>query len=203
MADLLYIANAALDLVGQTQILSLDDSTSAAKKCKLHIYQAAREVLKLGKWKAARKESVLAQLTTAPAFGWAHAYQLPNDYLRMVRFNDVDPSDVTIPTYDIQGRQLFTDETTASLTYIADLSAAGNDISVLGPELIELIAIKLAQKMAWSFQQARTLKESLEQEYMIKRRAALAADAQETKNPLVNRLDDSEWLRARRFSTNA
>jgi hypothetical protein len=203
MADLNYIANSALDLVGQSQILSIDDSTPAAKKCKLHIYEAIREVLKLGKWKAARKQATLAQLTQGPAFGWTYAYQLPADYLRMVRFNDSDPQNVVIPVFEIQGKQLLTSEPVANLAYVCDLSMAPNDISAAGPELVELFAVKLAQKMAWSFQQSKTLKESLEQEYQMKRRLALAADAQETKNTLVNRLDDSEWLRERRFSTNA
>ncbi len=207
MADVLYIANAALDLVGQSQILSIDDNTPAAKKAKLHVYQVVREVLKLGKWKCAKKQAVLAQLAgdDVPAFGWDFAYSMPGDYLRMVLFNGNDPSDpanVVVPEFDIYGLKLMTDKPAVDVSYICDLSSAPNNIGLMDPVLVELCGIKLAQKMAWSFQQAVTLKQALEQEYQLKRRAALASDAQETRNRLVNPTTQSQWLRNRIGSTN-
>jgi hypothetical protein len=202
MADLLYIGNSALDLVGQGNIISLDDGTPAAKKVKQHIYQAIRETLELGKWKCARKPLVLGQLTETPVSGWTYAYQLPGDYLRMVSFNDTDPCNVIEELYDINGRKLYTDETTATIVYVCDLSMNGNNIADAGAKLVQLMSVALAQKIAWSFQQSVTLKQSLEQEYAVRLRKALAQDAQETRNPLRNPLTDSTWLRDRLASTN-
>lgn len=202
MADLLYIANAALDLVGNATITSLDDGSPSAKKAKLHIVQAVREVLALGAWKSAKKQAVLAQLTDAPLFGWTYAYQLPNDYVGMILFNNTNPKNQLRPIYDIQGKVLLTDESTASLEYVCDLTMPGNDISAASAPMTELMAIKLAQKLAWGFQQARTLKESLEQEYQLKRRVALAKDAKETRDVLPNPAAESSWLRDRHISTS-
>lgn len=203
MADQLYICNAALDLVGQGNILSIDDATPAAKKCKLHYRAACQEVLSLGKWRSAQKVKQLAQLSTTPATKWAYGYQLPADYLRMVRFNDTDADNYLRDVYDILGNQLVCNFDSVFVQYIADLTNAGegNDISVAPPYLIELMAVKLAQKMVWGLQQSRTLKESLEQEYQQKRRMALAANAKETRETLPNPTYDSTWSRARFAST--
>lgn len=202
MADLLSIANTALDLVGQGNIVSLDDPTPAAKKCKQHIYAAIRETLEIGKWKCAKKAASLGQLTGMPITGWTYAYQLPGDCLRIVEFNDIDPCNVVHKLYDINGRQILTNETSVTILYVCDLTATGNDIGAAGAKLAQLFCIALAQKMAWSFQQSVTLKQSLEQEYAVRLRKAMAQDAQDTRNPLTNRLADSVWLRDRLASTN-
>jgi alpha-D-ribose 1-methylphosphonate 5-triphosphate diphosphatase PhnM len=139
------IANSALDLVGQSQIMSLDDNTVAARKAKLHIYDAIREVLGVGKWTSAKKTADLgAELSPVPTNGWAHRYQLPNDYVRLVTFNDTDPGDRQLKNWEIYGHELHTDETTATLCYICDLTTAGNDIAVAGPLLAEAFALSKA-----------------------------------------------------------
>jgi hypothetical protein len=206
--NFVQIANTALDLVAQQQIMSLDDPTNAARKAKLHIYDAIREVLAAGLWKSARKAAVLAELSPAPTFGWAHRYQLPGDYISFVTLNDVDPRDVMPPLMEVRGRELQTDETEANLVYIADLTAAGNDINAASPLLSELFALKLATKLAWVMQQSRTLRDSLLIEYHGtsggggKLGKALARDAREAKRPIVNQLFQSSWLRDRLGSTN-
>lgn len=202
MASYVEIANFALDLVGQSQIMSLDDPTSAARKAKLHIYEAVREVLRSGKWKSARNRVALNLITAVPLFGWSKQYQLPGDYIRMVMFNDLDPLDVREPTFVIEGRVLLTDESVANLIYVRDLTANGNDINAVPPDLTELFVLQLAIKLSWVFQQARTLRDGLLQEYAMKRKIAMMTDAQENKDPLVNRLHDSVWLQERNVSTN-
>lgn len=202
MSSFVEIANAALDLVGQAQIMTLDDQTAAARKAKLHIYDAIREVLAAGKWTSAQKMSALAQLSDAPAFGWSYNYQLPGDYIGMVSFNDVDPNDVQLELFEVRGRILYTDETTASIVYVCDLTLTGNDINAAAPLLTELFKLKLATKLAWVFQQSRTLKDSLNQEYAIKEKRALGRDAREFRRPLVNQLSQSSWQANRLSSTN-
>lgn len=219
MADLVYIANAALDRIGQSQILSLDDNTTSARKAKLHIYESIRQVLRAGKWKSATKQAVPAQLSDVPLFQWSYAYQLPNDFIRMVKAvaatipnASVPPQGSTLPVfgdayevpdYAIQGKVLLANDNVVQFNYVADLTAVGNDVNVTDAALTELFILKLAITLCWPFQQSRTLRESLVQEYQFQLRKALAADAQDSKDPLVNRLDDSEWIRERRFSTNA
>lgn len=207
--DYVQIANAALDLVGQAQIMSLDDATNAAMKAKLHIYNAIQEVLAAGFWKSARKSATLAELSPVPEFGWAFRYQLPNDYIRLVSVNDTDPLNVSPPICEVRGRELHTDETTAQIVYVCDLTTAGNDVNAATPLLSELFVLKLAIKLSWVMQQSRTLRESLLMEYhgtpggaKGKLAKALAQDSREGKAPLVNQLFQSNWLRDRLGSTN-
>lgn len=202
MASKVDIANVALGLVGQGVIVALSDSTENAKQCSRFIDESIRQVLRKGKWKGAQKPATLAQLTQVPDFKWSYAYQLPGDYIRMIRFNDIDPTLVNIPVYDIVGKQIWTDESVAEMLYVCDLSASPNDIAAADADMTELFALNLAVKLCWPFQQSRTLRESLNQEYTVKLRMAKGENAQETKQPLVNRLGDSQWLRQRRFSTN-
>ena len=219
MASYVYIANAALDRIGQGQILSLDDTTTSARKCKLHIYECIRQVLRLGKWKAATKQATPAQLSDVPLFQWAYAYQLPNDYIRMVKViaAEIPSADAAaqgstgpafwdgyeVPDYAIQGKTLLANDTVVQMNYVADLTMGDNDIDVTDATLTELFSLNLAVVLCWPFQQDRSQREALFAEYQMKLRKALAADAQDSKDPLVNRLDDSEWIRERRFSTNA
>lgn len=205
MSTLVEIGNHALDLVGQgVTINAVDDVNDPnARAVNKHIYASIREVLRAGKWKPARKRETLAALAQAPDFEWTYQYQLPNDYLRMVFFNGLDPYDERRPMYTIEGRLLLTDESTVSITYVADLTYAGNDVNVTDPLLNELFVLKLASKLAWPFQQTRTLKESLLNEYAAKLKLALAADSREERAPLINRMSESEWIQRRMFSTNA
>jgi hypothetical protein len=202
LSSLVEIANCALDLVGQQQIVSLTDETAAARKANLHIYDAIREVLAVGRWKCAQKQSTLSRLADAPTFAWDYAYQLPGDYLALVSVNENDPDDVQLDLWDIQGRTLLTDETAVNLTYMSDLTASGNDINAASQWVTECFKLKLATKLAWVFQQSRTLKESLNAEYFLKLKFALGRDARESRKPLVNQLSESNWIRYRNGSTN-
>lgn len=202
MASLLEIANSALDLVGQQQILSLDDPTAAARKANLHIRMAIAEVLGAARWTSAQKSAVLSQLSEPPAFGWAYHYQLPNDYISCVSLNEIDPTNVVRDLFEVRGRELFTDETEANLVYVCDLTLPGNDLGAASPLLAELFALKLATRLAWTFQQSRTLRESLLIEYGQKLAKAAARDAREGRRPIVNQLSESNWIRNRINSTD-
>ena len=204
MASPVEICNLALDLIGQgTSINSMSEGTDRARKCTLHYFPAVREVLRAGKWKTARKTVALAQDSEAPAAKWAYRYALPADYVRLVTFNDTDVDDVVDLQFTIEGKYLHTEETTCTICYVADLTIAPNDINVSDPALTELFYLSLAIHLCWPFQQTTTLKQTLQQEYERKLARALSADAREAWDPMVNLRKDSDWLIARRFSTNA
>lgn len=214
MADLVYIANAALDRVGQSQIIALTDPTTSARKANLHIYEAIRQVLRAGRWKSATKQATPAQLTNVPLFQWSFAYQLPGDFIRMVSVvsgtipdPSIPPPDAAfntgyeIPEYAIQGKTVLTQETVLQINYVADLTMAGNDVNVTDAALTELFILNLAQVLCWPFQQSNALRQSLLQEFTLKMRAARNIDAQDSKDPQPSALADSAWLRERITST--
>lgn len=205
MADLVTVANRALALVGQQQILSLTDPGSAAAQANLFIVPAIREVLQKGAWTSARRTVQLNQLTASPPVEWNYAYQLPNDFLRIVDYNELDAENVVTHLWEIEGPQLLSDDSPVYIRYVYDITnvAAGNNPSLLDETLTELFELNLASKMAFPFQQTTTLKKELLAEYDSKLKKALSADARASGRGLRSRTFGSNWVNDRRFSTNA
>ncbi len=201
MASKLDLANFALAEVAEQQITDFLEDTTPARLVNLHFNQAIREVLREGLWKCARTSAVLAELTASPEFGWAKAYQLPNDILRLVSFNDIDPDDVREELFELRGDQLQTDETSAKIVYVRDLTIADGDINAMDALLTKACVLNLASKLAWPIQQSRTLQEALIARYGEALRKAKAADARDEFRPTVNRLTSSRWQNARYGST--
>jgi hypothetical protein len=202
MASKLDIANFALAEVAQIRITDLLEDNEPARLCNLHIDQAIREVLREGMWKSARSSAELAEIGTAPDFGWLKSFQLPNDYVRMVSFNDVDPDNVREELFELRGDQLFTDETSASIVYVRDLTIVDGDINAMGPLLTKACVLNLAVKLSWPLQQSRVLQEVLLSRYEQAIRKTKSADSREEFRPLVNRASSSAWVSSRYTSTN-
>jgi hypothetical protein len=192
------IANLALGRVGNQPIVSLGDNNVPATTCRNNIYKSCRVAIMSGPWHCARQQVALAQLTAAPVYGWTYAYQLPNDYLRMVEFNNLnvwycnDRRD-----YDLQGKMLLTDAITVNITYIKDLTMAPNDLSQMSADLDDLCAIRLAMDIAWPLQQTTSLRQQLYAEFNQRRREAMARDSLSTRQPLGDYGRDSVWLQDR------
>lgn len=204
MASKTQICNFALGLVASEGINSIDDATEPARQCKLHLDQTTREVLRLAPWRSCRKRAVLVANAAVPAFGWDKSYLLPVDWLRMVSFNDIDPTDVRRELFEVEGRDLLTDEATANIIYIADVTteAGGAGYNRLDALLTKAVYYSLAAKLAWPLQQSRTLAESLNASADALVRQAKSVNARDAFEPLINPVDGSDWVNARQSSTN-
>lgn len=204
MASKTQICNYALGLVAVEGINSIDDATEPARQCRLHLEQTTREVLRMAPWRSCRKRAVLVANATAPAFGWDLSYPLPVNWLRMVSFNDIDPTDIRRELFEIEGKELLTDETTANIVYIADITmeTGGAGYNQMDALLTKAVYTALAAKLAWPLQQSRTLKESLEASVVQFVKDAKAVNARDAFAPLINPVDGSEWVSGRINSTN-
>lgn len=138
------LANAALALLGEQAITSIDDGTSAsARACKQFIPAALGETLRLGRWNCATRRAGLDRLTAIPASEvMGNAFQLPTDCLRVMEVNGEDFSDSS-EFYEIEGDRLISADETVTLRYV---SAA--DISKLDPLLQNAVALRLAHKIS-------------------------------------------------------
>lgn len=201
MASKTDICNFALGLVAEERIGAITDATEPARLCLLHLDQTVREVLRRQNWRSCRKRAALVQSATAPAFGWDYAYPLPVDWVRTVAFNEIDPQMVTRDLFEIEGRSLLTDETTANILYIYDVtqSASAAGYGDLDPFLVKAIYTALAAKLAWPLQQSRTLQEKLESDVEAIIRTAATAGARDAFEPLVNEASESRWAQSRQI----
>lgn len=145
------------------------------------------------------------------AFGdpqMAYAFQLPADYIRLVRFNDVDSGTTSYPFWEIRADILWTNQTTAFLEYVRDVSMPGvtgtnpPNVGTLDPDLQDVIVAGLAARLAWVFQQSQKLQDQLKNDFIRLGSKALAVDARSEKIALKSPYIDSSWIRARWLSTN-
>lgn len=85
------ICNAALVKLGQDLISSLTQDTKNARLCNNAYYRLRNKVLEDGKWKFATKTVELPSIdgdVFTPPLDWQYAFQLPVDFLKMVRGDD-------------------------------------------------------------------------------------------------------------------
>ena len=117
--DVLICSTALLEL-GSRPINSFDEDNEGARLC-ANMYGSVRdEMLRQHPWNFAKKRVTIAPLTTPPAFGYAHAYQLPSDFIRMIEINGLhEASGVGFPPgYTIENGKILTNASRINLRYI-------------------------------------------------------------------------------------
>lgn len=155
------ICNMALDNLGaKPPIVSFDDNTDVARTCK-RVYPISRnKVLRAHEWNCAIARETLAALVDAPVSGYSYQYQLPIAplCLRVLNMTNVENAE-----YRIEGDKLLTDEEECSIRYIREVT----NTTEFDPDLIELIALRLAADIAYSITQSKTVEAGCEQKYQF------------------------------------
>jgi hypothetical protein len=163
------ICNLGLIRLGAPTISSLADSNNTARLCNQVYDPLRRKRLRSHPWRFAIKRQVLAEDTSTPAFGWDHQFPLPSDCLRTL---DVDLSD---QDFAIEGRFLLTDESAASLRYIADVQDEQNFDDVF----CEVLGLDVALALARSITQSDSVVQEIRAELSEILKDARSFDAQE------------------------
>lgn len=156
------IANMALHRVGAQRIMDLNDADSKSARVLRDFFEPAiREVGRLAEWQCLKRRATLGQLSAAPAFGWDYAYQLPVDFIRLVKLNGVDYRGQPGNDHEIEGRTLLTDQTEAKVEYIA----YKEDTADYDPLFIKAVVAKLAAEIAVPIRQDEALAARLMAEF--------------------------------------
>lgn len=108
----IQINNAALGMVGCRAIVSLDEGSDEANKCKFYWPLTLQYVLESHPWKCVGRQAVLTTSTTSPAFGHSYAYPLPADFVRMISLENPDAE------FHVAGRTLYCDDSPARVWYV-------------------------------------------------------------------------------------
>lgn len=196
------IANQALGRVGAAAIMSLDDQDNkSAREVKLVFEQSVRELGRTSEWNCLKARANLAQLTDSPAFGWSYAYQLPADFIRLVKLNGTDGDDYPGDEYEIEGLSLLTDEAEAKIQYIA----YREDTNVYDPLFVDALVVLIASKIAVPLRGGdyTEMAAGLRREYeTVTLPRARQKDASERKRRRYDPTSESRWLWSRFSSTN-
>lgn len=172
MATKLQIWNRALNHIGELRISGLTEDSVNRRLLEANYEDDKRAVLEMHTWKFAREHSNLATNATAPEFGYAISYELPVDFIRMVYFNNTIPEYRDQKAFEIVGSELHTDETTAKITYIKDITSAGS----FSAGFVEALSLYMAKNLAYYRTKSVPLSDNLETKFQKALSAAKKAD---------------------------
>ena len=182
--SVIQICNMALTQLGEPSISSLAEKNKASRLCDLRYIDVRNAVLRAHPWNCAIKRASLAQLNETPAYGYAYAFQLPTDFLRLVR------PQVSSAKYKIEGRKVLTNESEFNLTYIYAL----DDVTQMDSLLQAAIAARLAAELALPLARSAERQNNLWQQYKEKLSEARFIDASEHEAEV---LQTDHWLGSR------
>jgi hypothetical protein len=163
------IVNTALDYIGQKTLTSMDEADPLAEKARRLWPIALDDVLRAHFWKCAQARANLERLAERPAFGFKHYYQLPPDFVRLVR---TEPGDAVI---SVEGNRLMTDEDKIAIAYVKRLT----DPTLYDATLRQCLALKLAQMLSFGGTASTAMSQEMEARYRDKLREARGYDAME------------------------
>ena len=184
------IWNLALQKVGQSRIVSVDEDNNNARHCSA-CYEALRKVeLRKAAWNFAIKRAILAPSVTAPLFTYTYAFPIPTNALRIL----LPPRlglDWKIESHEGAEAILTNDGDVLNIRYIEDVT----DTTRFDANFVEMLACRMGWNMAEILTQSNTKKEALQAEYKEHRNEARKMNAFE-KIPEAE--PEDPWLASRR-----
>ncbi len=189
------ICRLALDLLKQVSVISsITNPTTTEEKVCARWYDATRRaLLRKHFWVFARTRATISRDSVTPAFGYADAYNLPTNFLRLHFIGDDSTNDYT-KKYEIEGRQILlnnSNATSLNIGYIIDAAT----VSKFDALFVLLLAAELASNMAYSFTGKNTVIERLEATLLRLRTEAKAVNGQDRP---PKRIQSSKFQNARR-----
>ena len=179
------IVNTALDFIGQGNITSMEEASPLAEKARRLWPLCLDEVLRAHFWKCAASRAKLNEMGGSPAFGFARAFTLPGDFVRLI---EAAPKDAVVK---VEGRALLTDEKSISILYVRRLE----DTTLYDATLRLCLALKLAAMMAFGASSSTALAQDMEAKYRDKLREARTYDSME--GPGQEMPQQSTWADAK------
>ena len=150
MTSEVAICNAALAKVSNNRIVSLTEGSTAGNLCN-EMYERIRDrLLRRHIWNFNKKRVKLAQLATAPVFGWTYAYQLPSDWVRNIGVYPDSAGLNQTHGYEVEGRMILADHENIYLVYGARVTDPNEFDDMFREALAYALAVELAVPLAKS-----------------------------------------------------
>lgn len=179
------IVNSALLKLGQQPITSLTDNNIRANTAS-HLYPDVRDaVMTTHAWNCATKRALLSEEAVTEVYGPTHTYQLPADFLRLVRVEE--DTEFRIEA----NNRIVSDESPLRITYLARIT----DPAKMDELLKRAIAFRLAAEMAPRLTGSDARAQQMFGMYQEALDEARLRDAQQA--PSVDDINPSEWIEAR------
>lgn len=198
MTSQVEVVNLALTKLGAARITAITDASKSARVMSSLWSVVRRAELRRALWSFALRRTALPALSDAPAFGFARAFQLPADYLRLVQVGQtyVSPSQTDYVTGDnspwaIEAGQILTDfGAPLQIRYVGDVEDTGTFDALF----VQCFASALAYEACEEITNSTAKRQMLAEDYKAQRRDAVATGAIE--RPPESIADDS-WMLGR------
>lgn len=160
MASREEIANRALQKIGAARVTSLDEGSRNADAVKFAFDFLRDSELQMRFWTFAIKRISITNDATAPAFGRAYQYTLPEDYLRIAPDDPHYPSAYTDRLFE--GRKILTDEGgPLQIRYVSNAVPEEQ----WDPLFADALAMRIAMEVAEELTQSATKRDAAETSY--------------------------------------
>ena len=176
MATEVSICSNALRRLGDDPITSLTDDSERARLCNSFYSDARDSVLRCHPFNFSITRTTLAQLSTAPTYGFAHQYALPTNpfCLRVLEMEEKDYK-FKIENFGTQGRVLLTDQGTANILYIDRIT----DTNLFDAMFVDVLTAKLSVDLAYPVTSSMQVQTQMQKLYQLKLSEARSIDGQE------------------------
>ena len=214
MPTQLDVYNAALDLLGEPALTTIDQVGPEVPLLDRQWDFALPELLRQFPWNWAKKRDDLESASPAPSYGWEARYPLPDDFVTLLAINEetrLTPGS----DYEIEGVYLMTDSDAANIEYIAKPTDGSGSLidedwtteamlNRMDPLALNALVTLLAAKIATRISKdgLATSDALLNRYYNNDLVKARVRNQREAKKPYVWPSRTSNWLTARHTSTN-
>ena len=185
------ICNSALNMIGASNIISLDEDSKAGRICKQRYINVRDAVFRSHVWNCLVNRVQLTADVSAPTFEFQYQYTLPTDpyCLRVIKLEFLDT------VYRIEGRKLLTNESQLKLIYVG----RDENVSNYDELLSESIAAGMASDLAYPLVGSNTLAQQMFDMYQRKLSEARFVDATEGTPAQTENLQNAGQVQADYF----
>lgn len=182
--DEVGLCNMALVLVGEDRINSLAEQNKPARFCNEHYPNIRDYVLRQNAWNVATKRAALAIDSTSPVFEFTNAFQLPDDFIRLLKVENQRLD------HRLEEDKILSNEGSLNIIYTFRLI----DVSKMDPLLQQAISTMLAAELAIPIAQNLELSRALLLVYQEKLNEARLQDSMEGP---IEVIESTVWADAR------
>ena len=172
MASIVGICNGALNQLGATTILSLNEDSKNARLCNARYSEVRDAVFRSHPWNCLQKRIEISSSTTVPAWGFSYQYDLPGDCLRLLRILEYDSD------HKVEGRSILSNSETMKILYISRVT----DPNQYDELLRETLSSALGADIAYAITSNNTTSQNMITSYKEKLRDARFVDSTEGYN---------------------
>lgn len=189
MASEVEICNRALQKLGAKRITALTEDSVNARACNAAYATLRDALLRAHPWVFAIDRAELAADSTAPDWGRANAFQLPSDFIRLLR---PYPEDNSLDLdWQIEGQKIYSDD--SDPIYIRYIKRV-TDPNLMDPLFREALSTKIAFEVCEEITQSNEKKSQLRED--LKTAIAEARKANAFEQVSADPPEDT-WITAR------